>query len=416
MTELSIPLEKLYIGHEKIETDINYGLHILLADGSVKNSNDIIVGDLLMSEDGTPNKVIEVEKKRDMLYNITQTRGESYTISGNDILVLKATNMEAVVWDKARNAYKISWLEQFQQKGKRIHLADYNSKEETYEGAKKYLKETVPKLINYTKYKDILEIKVTDFVEIANYNQKSFNGFCIGFDFNNNVELPIDPYTLGQWIGDGNSDSARMTTADKEVVEYFTEYANTLGLKFKEYSKYHYGLTTEVDFGPKGSNPFLTFLQNFNLINNKHIPNIYKFSSRENRLKLLAGLVDSDGSNGGGYYDFTFKSEKIADDTVFLARSLGFRTNKKDCKRTCTNAPNGPKEGDYFRFGICGNDLKNVPVLLERKKILERNTKIDATVVGIKITELQNAEFNSIKLENNKKIILRDHTVLKLNN
>jgi hypothetical protein len=414
MTELSIPLEKLYIGHEKIETDINYGLYILLADGSVKNSKDIIVGDLLMSVDGTPNKVIEVEKKRDMLYNITQTRGESYTISGNHTLVLKATNMETVVWDKARNAYSIRWLEQFKQKSKRIYLADYKSKEETYEGAKKYLKETVPKLINYTKYKDILEIKVTEFAKFSKKYQEPFRGFCIGFDFNNNVELPIDPYALGQWIGDGDSSSPGITTADKEIVEYFTAYAKTLGLIFKKYNEYHYGITSEINFGPKGCNPFLTFLQDFNLINNKHIPNIYKFSSRENRLRLLAGLVDSDGSNGGGYYDFVFKSEKIADDTVFLARSLGFRTNKKDCKRTCTNAPNGPKEGDYFRFSICGNDLINVPVLLERKKIFERKT--DATVVGIKITKLQDSEFNSIKLENNKKIILRDHTVLKLDN
>jgi intein/homing endonuclease len=73
------------------------------------------------------------------------------------------------------------------------------------------------------------------------------------------------------------------------------------------------------------------------MINNKHIPHIYKCNSSENRLKLLAGLIDSDGhliKNGG--YEFTQKNEKLMDDVIYLARSLGFSCNKK-VKKTIIN-------------------------------------------------------------------------------
>lgn len=412
MTELDISLENLSICNDN--NDLKYGLHILLANGKVKENKDIVVGDLIMSEYGIPNKVIKINQKNEMLYNITQsTRGESYAVSGNHTLVLMATNNDTISWDKSRNAYRITWMEQFLIKSKRFYLYPHITKENVYREANTYLKEIVPTLTNYTKYKDILEIKVEDFINLPKNSQLSFRGFCVGLEFNNNTELPIDPYCVGQWIGDGTSAGIGMTTADNEIVEYFTEYAKTLNLKFKKYRKYHYGLTTEINFGEKGSNKFLTFLQDYNLIKNKHIPDIYKFSSRSNRLKLLAGLVDSDGSKGNGYYDFVFKSEKIVDDTIFLARSLGFRTNKKNCKRTCTNAPGGPKKGDYFRFTICGNELSDVPVLLERKKILQRETKKDAIILGIKINEIGVKQFNTFELDNNSKILLRDHTITK---
>ena len=88
----------------------------------------------------------------------------------------------------------------------------------------------------------------------------------------------------------------------------------------------------------KGCNYFLNILKEYNLINNKHIPLIYKCNSRENRLKLLAGLIDSDGSltKDKCTFDFIQKSEKLIDDTIYLARSLGFACykNKKQTSWT----------------------------------------------------------------------------------
>ena len=54
-------------------------------------------------------------------------------------------------------------------------------------------------------------------------------------------------------------------------------------------------------------NVFLNTLKELNMINNKHIPYVYKCNSRENRLKLLAGLLDSDGNLSNGSFEFTQK-------------------------------------------------------------------------------------------------------------
>lgn len=102
-------------------------------------------------------------------------------------------------------------------------------------------------------------------------------------------------------------------------------------MKFKKIgnSKYDYSVTTGTKKGKPGRNPFLNFLKDNKLIDNKHIPNTYKFNSEEKRLKLLAGIIDSDGYYNNGYYDFTLESEKLADDIIFVARSLGFKCLKK---------------------------------------------------------------------------------------
>ena len=62
----------------------------------------------------------------------------------------------------------------------------------------------------------------------------------------------------------------------------------------------------------------------------EHIPMVYKCNSRENRLKLLAGLLDSDGylCHDKCTFEFSQKSEKLIDDVIYLCRSLGFACYK----------------------------------------------------------------------------------------
>ena len=71
----------------------------------------------------------------------------------------------------------------------------------------------------------------------------------------------------------------------------------------------------------------------YNFLCNKHIPNIYKCNSRDIRLQVLAGLIDSDGSTVRGGCDIIQKNEILLDDIIYLARSLGFACYKKKCKK-----------------------------------------------------------------------------------
>ena len=114
------------------------------------------------------------------------------------------------------------------------------------------------------------------------------------------------------------------------------------------------------------------FLKSLGIFNDKRIPRSYLVSSVQDRLNLLAGLIDSDGHYHvantklptKGYYEITQKRQDLAIDIVYLARSLGFRA-------TITETTKSIKDigftGTYFRVGISG-DVERIPVILNRKK------------------------------------------------
>ena len=96
---------------------------------------------------------------------------------------------------------------------------------------------------------------------------------------------------MGLWLGDGGSGTSYITNEDQEVVDYLKEYADRLGLKIS-INKNQYKITTGI---PGRRNIVLNSLKSLNMLNNKHIPDIYLYGDKEQRLQLLAGLLDSDG-------------------------------------------------------------------------------------------------------------------------
>ena len=116
-------------------------------------------------------------------------------------------------------------------------------------------------------------------------------------DFENeNNNLSIPPYILGIWLGDGTNDSPSITKPYGPVSIAFEQYAKSIGCKISDISGKN--STCEVWNLSKDTateNLFRKELKNLNLIKNKHIPNQYKITSQQNRLELLAGLLDTDG-------------------------------------------------------------------------------------------------------------------------
>lgn len=96
-----------------------------------------------------------------------------------------------------------------------------------------------------------------------------------------NKELLIHPYVLGCWLGDGTSSGCSFTTNDVEIIDNIKERGYNVK---KRSDKYGYGIVN-----------IFNKLKELNLLNNKHIPNDYLFSSTEQRIELLRGLMDTDG-------------------------------------------------------------------------------------------------------------------------
>lgn len=135
------------------------------------------------------------------------------------------------------------------------------------------------------------------------------------------VDLPIDPYILGAWLGDGNSDSGGFTSDDIEIVDRISENYRVNKLK----GKYKYGIIgLKID------------LRSLGVLGNKHIPEPYLNSSYSQRLDLIKGLMDTDGHiKANGSCEFSNSNKSIAYQFLRVIRSLGVKATIKSRKPSC---------------------------------------------------------------------------------
>lgn len=233
-------------------------------------------------------------------------------------------------------------------------------------------------------------------------------------------EITIDPYFLGLWLGDGNSSWTQITSVDNEILEYCKQYATSLGLDFlqsktdkityalrsldnvsisrrkidaetfrgilkrlhegesrktlaKEFKVHHQTLSNMIKnkeyFLVDRYNPLLKQLHYYNLFRNKHIPRVYIENDKEVRMKLLAGLIDSDGYlDKGTGYEIVQKNRQLSLGIIELAKSLGYTVTSREVFKRCTNSKKENAGSFVTRIYIRGANLSEIPVLLERKR------------------------------------------------
>ena len=189
--------------------------------------------------------------------------------------------------------------------------------------------------------------------EYMNYPKGLFLGYRVGVDFPYK-KIDIDPYFLGYWLGNENC-----------------------------------------------TNNILDLFKNYNLINNKHIPHIYKCNSREIRLQILAGIIDSNSSISNDKYNIIQKNEILLDDIIYLARSLGFASYKKVCKNI----------NIYYETCIYGKGIEKIPVKFEHKKINPTKEIEDALTTDIKVIAKGIDYYYGVELDGNHRYLLGSFTV-----
>lgn len=349
------PYKRLHLMHGCHAT----GTKILMYDGTIKNVEEIDIGEQLMGDDGTPRNVLSLVAGRETMYKVVPTKGESFICNKSHILTI-------------RNSATV---------------------------------------IKRCKRRQIEDIKISDFLLTQKAVQERATMYTVGVDF---VEKPveIDPYMIGFWLGDGSSYGPMITTQDAKVVRYFTQECPKFGAYFQYKSQYDYSITTGNHGGELGCNRFLATLQKYNLIKNKHIPYDYKCNSRENRLKLLAGLIDSDGfyDSKSHYFEIVQKSEKLIDDIIYLCRSLGFAAYKNPCVKKCTNSPNPNHSDTYYRVFIHGNKLGDVPTMLDRKRACN-DERDDHLLTRFRLEELPEDDYYGFELDGNHRYLLGNFIV-----
>lgn len=131
-------------------------------------------------------------------------------------------------------------------------------------------------------------------------------------------ELPIDPYVLGLWLGDGRNRSCEITSGDSFIFSEIERRGYSIGVN-QEKRDSNCELRTIKNTTSK--------LRDLNLLHNKHIPSVYLRASYSQRLDLLRGLMDSDGTVNTVRKQCVFMNcrKELSEDVKSLLLTLGQR-------------------------------------------------------------------------------------------
>ncbi len=267
-----------------------------------KKMEEIRVGDKVIGSDGKPYNVIGV---------FPQGIKESYKITFNDGYSIYTDDTH--LWSVSSPNYGKN------RKNDRIKKNIVLSTKQMYDG------ETI--IINGCGHNEKKEYKVETHYKSKNGNNKWQIPIVNPIEFNRNDDLPIDPYFLGVSLGDGS----------------FTKTSVKFSVHKDDYDElFHNQNMSENKPVNNLRNGYINlgkFLVDLGLDNkrshNKFIPDIYKYSSVENRLSIVQGLMDTDGHcQGKGEKNFegalfSSVSEKLCDDLAEIIHSLGGVCRKK---------------------------------------------------------------------------------------
>lgn len=442
--QLRHPIIERLIAHEYIPHDVElgnnlkgmmiYGLNssgkcfspdtlIMMYDNTIKKAKDIKKGDQLMGDNSAPRNVLDTTKGTGQMYelipsNFSNTeRNDSIIVNGPHILCLVNSDYKCTAWDGSCRRYRAKWYENGQHKSKSFSSVIHETKEKALEEATKFL-DSLPDKTN-----EIIEISVDDYLKKNTAWKDNYLMYKVGIDYEEQ-NLEIDPYVLGYWLGDGTNSKPDITTQNQEIVDYYKKYFEE---EIKEHGLYVskncdkseicYSITTKKSTGGKGRNYFTNFLRKNDLLGKdcKYIPDSFKFNSRKNRMKLLAGIIDSDGYNSENTgLDICLKSKQLLEDIIFLARSLGFSCHLSECEKTCTNSANGPVTGTYYRTFLSGSVelFKEIPLLLEYKRPTNvKKRGVNHLKYSFEVKKLKIQEYCGFEVDGNKRFLLDNFTV-----
>lgn len=343
------------------------GERLLMANGEIKAVEGIEVGDQLMGPDGTSRTVLYRQEGTDTLYRITPVKGDPFIVTGDHKLSLVRTK------EKSRNLYPSDRL------------------------AGQIIDVTVEDWLKWSKWKKHIH-KLFRAEKIESFKGPS-------------KDLTIDPYFLGVILGDACLQyEISLTTMDSVIVEEIESQCTKYGLKYRtEPAGKALSYYLSADKSKEKRNKLLDDLADLKLRGcdsyTKFVPFNYKTSSLEDRLELIAGLIDSDGSNNNNGFDFISASKQLAEDLAFMCRSVGLAAYVKECKKSCKDFT-----GTYYRVSISG-DTDIVPCRVSHKKTRERLQIKNVLRTGFKVEKLDIGAYVGFTVDKDNRYLLDDFTV-----
>lgn len=443
---------------------------VFLWNSEIKKAKDIKVGDKLIGDDGTPRVVSKTIKGTDTMYKIKNGKMDDYIVNSNHILTCYLSSHKSIYWKESNKTWKMLYYNDKKFSEKSISTIEssnsnhHNSSELTKE-------EAYDKMVEFSKNiqdNPIFDINLQEYLNLPKYIRDKIKGVINSNVINwEEQDIEIDPYILGLWLGDGMSDCHAFSSIDAEIIKSWAIWLDKIGCEILHVENYNNhescsyyirrrgsGSDSAQDSYPIGShkhtsqnckgcntsniktgacdwvfdkkednfecngynvdgnhaknlNPFKELMKKNNLYKNKHVPIEYIVNSEENRLKLLAGMIDTDGSvsKRGNSYNYRISQSidrsHMIESLRIVAGSLGFRS--KIYKNT---------SGNMLELSITGN-IHKIPVKVQRKKINTIPNEIikNTFIHNIEIEEISHGNFCGWHIDKNERFLLSDFTI-----
>ena len=340
------------------------GTPVLMYDGSIRAVEDIKVGDQLMGPDSEPRTVLSLSHGEGPLYRFKPNKGDSFVFNENHVLTLCCGATRGTRYNGKHVAQN--------------ELVD----------------------IPYSEY----QVQSASFKHVM----KGVRSSLITFEERPAPEL--DPYFVGVWLGDGGCGTSVMFNPDPEIVDYCVSYGQQQG--WSVLRKSHTGceeihFSARVDGKYVGEGARNVIKRNTMLGSSKRILDDYRLGSVEVRRQVLAGLLDTDGYAFPGGYEISTKFPELANDILFVARSLGLAAYAKKERKCCTNTG---AWGEYYRIKLFGDTLQ-LPLKVDRKKPGIRRINKNPLLFGFEIIPEGVGEFFGFSVDGDHRFLLGDFTI-----
>lgn len=347
----------LFLGKPGIGKCLGRGTPVLMADGRQLAVEDVQEGDRLMGPDGTARIVSGVTSGRAPMFRIIPNKGEPWTCNNVHILTLVSTDTG-----------------------------------------------------------EVFDMPLNDFLGMNKTFQERSKQFFVGVEHFENEQTiqphEVSPYFLGVWMGDGTKafrsladgsrvlDGVCITKDDPHLISELQKVAQKWGTQLNDVSSPDRCGTWRFSTSPNEPNALLSAMRE--LVNEDGGFNFkYLTAPVHQRLELLAGLLDTDGSLTSGTFEITQKRKVYADVVYFLARSCGLLST---CKQ---------KEVDgsiYWRVHISG-DIDRIPTRLPHKQASPRKQTKDVTRTGFTVEPLGEGDYFGFTVDKDGRFLLGDFTV-----
>lgn len=240
-------------------------------------------------------------------------------------------------------------------------------------------------------------------------------------------DLPIKPYTLGALLGDGClkgiSDNCNygFSNLDEDVVKRVDLELHGVDAYLKDKGdNANYRINVGNGYGYKGTEGLFTQkIKELGLLgkgsHTKFIPNVYKYSSVEDRLDLIKGLIDTDGHCNGTSYEITLMSEELIDDIKFIIETLGMTAVKCEKEVTCKTEKYNSTGVGYRLYIKTSDEIPKIHWSRHREgQWKSGQTSARRTITNITKTG-EFAEMTCIKVSSPSELFLTEYCVVTHN-